>query len=51
MPKLVGYVRVSTREQEVYLQIDALEQAGCTKTNIFTDKISGAKSARSGLDG
>ena len=50
MPKLVGYVRVSTREQEVYLQIDALEKSGCTKNNIFTDKISGAKSARPGLE-
>lgn len=50
MPKLIGYVRVSTREQEILLQTDALEKAGCAKNNIFTDKISGAKSARPGLE-
>lgn len=50
MPKLVGYARVSTQEQDVQLQVDALEKAGCTKSMIFIDKISGSKSLRPGLE-
>lgn len=45
---LVGYARVSTTEQTLHLQKDALEQIGCIK--IFTDVISGAKTERKGLD-
>jgi DNA invertase Pin-like site-specific DNA recombinase len=44
----VGYARVSTHEQNLDLQMDALKQAGCEQ--IFTDKISGSVSARHGLD-
>ena len=36
--RLVGYARVSTREQETYLQIDALRKAGVTE--IFQEKAS-----------
>lgn len=50
MAKLVGYARVSTREQEVGLQLDALRQAGCANEYIFIDKASGARSERPGLD-
>jgi DNA invertase Pin-like site-specific DNA recombinase len=49
-PRLVGYARVSSNGQELKLQLDALSQAGCAKPDIFTDKVSGAKSARPGLD-
>ncbi|MFL5625328.1 MAG: recombinase family protein [Ktedonobacteraceae bacterium] len=43
----VGYARVSTQDQTLDLQKDALEKIGCTK--IFTDIISGAKAERKGL--
>lgn len=44
---LVGYARVSTEEQNLELQLDALRQAGVEK--LFTDKVSSVKS-RPGLD-
>ncbi|AFZ04508.1 recombinase family protein [Calothrix sp. PCC 6303] len=44
---LIGYARVSTEDQNLDLQMDALRQAGCEK--VYTDHISGAKAARPGL--
>ncbi len=45
---LIGYARVSTQDQTLNLQKDALEKIGCAK--IFTDVISGATTERQGLD-
>src|SRR5437016_5347903 len=44
---LIGYARVSTHEQNMHLQKDALKKIGCAK--IFTDTISGATIERKGL--
>lgn len=41
---LIGYARVSTSDQNLDLQIDALQKIGCEK--IFEEKISGTKSNR-----
>lgn len=46
----IGYARVSTSDQDLNLQIDALMNNGCAPEHIFTDKTSGAKSTRPGLD-
>ena len=44
---LIGYARISTHDQTLALQKDALEKAGCEK--IFTDTVSGTKAERKGL--
>src|SRR3982751_2274026 len=44
---LVGYARVSTADQNLDMQIDALNGAGCDR--VFTDCQSGSRSIRPGL--
>src|SRR5579875_3522005 len=44
---LIGYARVSTDDQNLDLQRDALRLAGCEK--VYEDRLSGAKAARPGL--
>jgi DNA invertase Pin-like site-specific DNA recombinase len=46
--QLVGYARVSTRQQDLALQLDALNQAGCER--IFRDVGSGTLRKRPQLD-
>ncbi len=48
-PRLFGYARVSTDDQDLSLQFDALTQHGIQKSSIFMDKASGAKTERPGL--
>lgn len=44
---MIGYVRVSTQDQNLNLQTEALTRAGCKK--IYEDKISGVRAERPGL--
>ena len=45
---LIGYARVSTGDQSLTLQIDALEEAGCKR--VFQDQVSGIVNARPNLN-
>lgn len=49
-PILVGYARVSTAEQNLDLQIDALKRAGVPDDNLHVEKLSGAAARRPALD-
>src|SRR3712207_3967728 len=45
---LIGYARISTLEQTLALQQDALTAAGCER--LYTDTASGARTDRPGLE-
>src|SRR5262245_28721343 len=46
---LIGYARVSTHEQNLDLQRNALRKAGVSAKNLYTDTITGTKEERPGL--
>jgi DNA invertase Pin-like site-specific DNA recombinase len=47
---LIGYARVSTNEQNLDLQRDALRKAGVSAKHLYTDTITGTKAERPGLE-
>ncbi len=47
---LIGYQRVSTDDQHLHLQRDALLTTGVNPDRIYEDKLSGAKTNRPGLE-
>ncbi len=48
--RLFGYGRVSTSQQSLDIQINALRDAGVERSRIFTDKITGSHTEREGLN-
>lgn len=48
--QLIGYARVSTDDQNLHAQIKALREHGVERRHVFTDKASGAKANRPGLE-
>ena len=48
--RLFGYARVSTSQQSLDIQIKLLKEEGIKASRIFTDKSTGSKLKRNGLD-
>lgn len=47
--RLIGYARVSTEDQNLAMQLEALRNAGVMDVNLYTDKASGRTMNRRGL--
>ena len=50
MGRLMGYARVSTADQDLSMQVEALQRAGCRHEQIFCETVSGVRTARPALD-
>ena len=50
MGRLIGYARVSTADQDLSSQLEALRHAGCRDEQIFCETVSGTRAARPGLE-
>ena len=48
--RLFGYARVSTSQQSLDIQVNALKEAGVHPNRIFTDVASGSHTSRDGLN-
>ncbi|MFQ3246844.1 MAG: DNA invertase Pin-like site-specific DNA recombinase [Arenicella sp.] len=48
--RLFGYARVSTSQQSLEIQVNKLKEEGVKPSRIFTDKSTGSKLSRKGLD-
>lgn len=48
--RLIGYARVSTDEQDLAMQVEALKRHGVWDVNLYTDKKSGSTLKRAGLE-
>ena len=51
MGKLIGYTRECIGIQDLQPRRDAMKRVGCGNADIYTDKVSGSRSNRPGLDG
>ena len=49
-PTLIGYARVSTKEQNLDMQTDAMKRIGVADENVYTDKCSAVAKRRPGLE-
>ena len=49
LPMKIEYARVSTLDQNLNLQIDALKKAGCTDTYIYREQITGSTMGAAGV--
>lgn len=47
---LIGYARVSTSDQDLTVQVEALRKAGVESAHLYTDKQSGKTMRRRGLE-
>lgn len=50
MTQKYGYIRVSSKDQNLWRQIDAMTAQGICEENIFTDKITGGTFVRPGYE-